>query len=169
MNAETKKLIQILLIGTCIIKIVSLVLASVVYSRNEEGNNENYNIIWAVIVGLLVVFEITSYIIENRALLTLILTKLILSLCEVVLLVFSYGIECQPKSLCQVNDIFKGFITSCDLLSLIYIIYLHRKLSVLARRRALEANLLDVLGENEYPKNPVPPAVDEVEIEEVMS
>uniref|UniRef100_U9SW19 Uncharacterized protein n=1 Tax=Rhizophagus irregularis (strain DAOM 181602 / DAOM 197198 / MUCL 43194) TaxID=747089 RepID=U9SW19_RHIID len=134
MNAETKKLIQILLIGTCIIKIVSLVLASVVYSRNEEGNNENYNIIWAVIVGLLVVFEITSYII-----------------------------------LCQVNDIFKGFITSCDLLSLIYIIYLHRKLSVLARRRALEANLLDVLGENEYPKNPVPPAVDEVEIEEVMS
>lgn len=55
------------------------------------------------------------------------------------------------------------------MLSLIYIIYLHRKLSVLARRRALEANLLDVLGENEYPKNPVPPAVDEVEIEEVMS
>ncbi|PKB95555.1 hypothetical protein RhiirA5_436502 [Rhizophagus irregularis] len=160
MNAETKKLIKILLIGTCI-RIVSLVFAIVVSSKTEEREDKYYNIIWGVIMGLLVIFDITSYIIENRALSMLLLTKLILSPCEVVLVVFSYA-KCRlSEDLCIINNMFKVFITSCDLLSLIYIIYLHRKL-LLARRRALEANLLDVLGENDNPRNPVPPAVDKV-------
>ncbi|CAB4434168.1 unnamed protein product [Rhizophagus irregularis] len=108
---------------------------------------------------LLVIFDITSYIMENRALSLLLLTKLFLSS------FISFLNGCQPfKSLCRVDDIFKAFITSCDLLSLIYIIYLHCKLSVLPRRRALGTNLhvLDVLGENDNPKNPVPPAVDKI-------
>ncbi|CAB4433819.1 unnamed protein product [Rhizophagus irregularis] len=159
MNAETKKLILILLIGTCLIRIVSLLLAIITYSKNSEIKNEQYNIIWAVIMCLLVVFEIMSYIIENRALPTLILIKLIMSPSEVLLVVMSFKTECQSKFLCRVNDIYIVFITSYDLLSLIYIIYLYCKLP---RRRALGANLLDVLGENDNPKNPVPPVVDKI-------
>ncbi|CAB5355933.1 unnamed protein product [Rhizophagus irregularis] len=77
-------------------------------------------------------------------------------------LVFTFGIECHLfESLCQVNDIFKVFITLSDLSSLIYIIYLNCKLSVLPRRRTnLQLDVLDVLGENDNPKNPVPPVVE---------
>ncbi|GBC45648.1 uncharacterized protein OCT59_013538 [Rhizophagus irregularis] len=152
-SAKTALILCCCLIGICIIRIVSLLLASIAFSRILRIKNDIYNIIWAVIMFLLVFSDIavcwSPYF--GWAAQPIVLTKLILNLWEVVVLVLSYGIGCQPKGLCQVNDIFKVFITSCDLLCFICII---SETLVLPRCGAL--------GKNDNSKNPVPPVEDKI-------
>ncbi|PKY42387.1 hypothetical protein RhiirA4_456183 [Rhizophagus irregularis] len=69
--------------------------------------------------------------------------------------------RCQPEDLCQANDTFKVYITTCDCLSLIYVL-IRIAISRTSSRGGLEADLLDVLRENDNPENPVPPVVDKI-------
>ncbi|CAB4433817.1 unnamed protein product [Rhizophagus irregularis] len=168
MTAETKKkLIIILLIGlNGVIRIVSLSLASVASSRSLRSNIYICNIGWAVIMFLLVLSDIAvncSVYFGWTRIRSIYLTRLFLILGEMDLLVLSL-IEfrrCQPEDLCQANDTFKVYITTCDCLSLIYVL-IRIAISRTSSRGGLEADLLDVLRENDNPENPVPPVVDKI-------